>query len=373
VAAIMGYGPDVERNLKLWNNNTSFFISNDADLLVNTANPTGLMSVALHPDVKREGGATDFVIKDHLNSNRLTLRHGGTTPSLHAYSPYGQPSTTYGNILAGGSNATIAGGKGYLNERYDPETGLQYLHARYHDPILGRFLTPDTWDVMLQGVDINRYAYAGNDPVNFSDANGHYSTKEAKDVSRYSRWAAEKSRQKQVEAKEKLRNYLMYGINGGGLLDPYSDYGVPKNRAQQIRNDVAAYKWSINGRANPSAGPDDFLPTKIGTKVIGSILFGVAKTAEKEAAEAVTKSFFRGTQYSPKVLKQMKGGAGEFHSFPEIVKNYEVLGTVRKTKGGDGVVRDMLVIPGGYGGKNGNFEFIKELDGTINHRFFNPD
>jgi RHS repeat-associated protein len=171
VAAVMGYGPDGERNLKLWNNNTSFFISNDADLLVNTANPTGLMSVALHPDVKREGGATDFMIKDHLNSNRLTLRHGGTT-SLHAHSPYGQPSTSNGNILAGGTNAPIAGGKGYLNERYDPETGLQYLHARYHDPILGRFLTPDTWDVMLQGVDINRYAYAGNDPVNFSDPNG---------------------------------------------------------------------------------------------------------------------------------------------------------------------------------------------------------
>jgi RHS repeat-associated protein len=173
VAAVMGYGPDGERNLKLWNNNTSFFISNDADLLVNTTNPTGLMSVALHPDVKREGGATDFLIKDHLNSNRLTLRHGSTTPSLHAYSPYGQPSTTNGNILADGSNAPIAGGKGYLNERYDPETGLQYLHARYHDPILGRFLTPDTWDVMLQGVDINRYAYAANDPVNMSDPNGH--------------------------------------------------------------------------------------------------------------------------------------------------------------------------------------------------------
>jgi RHS repeat-associated protein len=172
VAAVMGYGPDGERNFKLWNNNTSFFLSNDADLLVNSTNPTGLMSVSLHPDVKREGGATDFMIKDHLNSNRLTLHHGSTT-SLHAYSPYGQPSTTNGNILAGGTNAPIAGGKGYLNERYDPETGLQYLHARYHDPILGRFLTPDTWDVMLQGVDINRYAYAGGDPVNASDPNGH--------------------------------------------------------------------------------------------------------------------------------------------------------------------------------------------------------
>ncbi len=40
------------------------------------------------------------------------------------------------------------------------ETGLQYLHARYYDPDLGRFLTPDTWDPILAGVDINRYAYA---------------------------------------------------------------------------------------------------------------------------------------------------------------------------------------------------------------------
>jgi D-alanyl-D-alanine carboxypeptidase len=49
-----------------------------------------------------------------------------------------------------------------------------YLHARYYDPLLSRFLTPDTWDPILAGVDFNRYAYAGNDPVNFSDPNGHH-------------------------------------------------------------------------------------------------------------------------------------------------------------------------------------------------------
>jgi hypothetical protein len=41
------------------------------------------------------------------------------------------------------------------------------------DPALGRFPTPDTWDPILAGVDVNRYAYAGNDPVNGSDPNGH--------------------------------------------------------------------------------------------------------------------------------------------------------------------------------------------------------
>jgi hypothetical protein len=40
-------------------------------------------------------------------------------------------------------------------------------------PSQAKFLSPDTWDPMLPGVDINRYAYAGNDPINKSDPNGH--------------------------------------------------------------------------------------------------------------------------------------------------------------------------------------------------------
>jgi RHS repeat-associated protein len=60
-----------------------------------------------------------------------------------------------------------------IGERYDAESGLMYLHARYYDPVLGRFIQPDTWDPTEPGVGTNRYAYAGNDPVNRSDANGH--------------------------------------------------------------------------------------------------------------------------------------------------------------------------------------------------------
>jgi uncharacterized protein RhaS with RHS repeats len=52
---------------------------------------------------------------------------------------------------------------------------LFYLHNRYYDPEV-RFLTPDTWDPILAGVDVNRYAYANNDPINLSDPNGHNST-----------------------------------------------------------------------------------------------------------------------------------------------------------------------------------------------------
>jgi hypothetical protein len=40
-------------------------------------------------------------------------------------------------------------------------------------PASARYLTPDTWNPWTRGVDINRYGYAGNDPVNGSDPNGH--------------------------------------------------------------------------------------------------------------------------------------------------------------------------------------------------------
>ncbi|KAB0264979.1 RHS repeat-associated core domain-containing protein, partial [Microvirga brassicacearum] len=54
----------------------------------------------------------------------------------------------------------------------DAETGLVYLNARYYDPKVGRFLSPDSLDPTLPGVGTNRYAYANNDPINRSDPSG---------------------------------------------------------------------------------------------------------------------------------------------------------------------------------------------------------
>lgn len=89
------------------------------------------------------------------------------------------------------------------------------------------------------------------------------------------------------------------------------------------------------------------------------------------------RSFFEGTRYTPKGLQQMRGGVGEFHSFPESVTAFESAGTVRTITGGDGVARQMLEIPGSYATSRGTvmdgvFQFIKEADGAINHRLFVP-
>ena len=126
--------------------------------------PSGLMTSYITSEVRRVGSATGFLLKDGLGSVRFESQTGGTS-AWRDYGPYGMPSNDNG--------LTAANGRGYINERFDPETGLQYLHARYYDPNLGRFLSPDTWDPTIPGVDINRYAYAGNDPVNGLDPGGH--------------------------------------------------------------------------------------------------------------------------------------------------------------------------------------------------------
>ncbi|MCG3773256.1 MAG: tRNA nuclease WapA [Nitrospira sp.] len=165
-AASLTYGADGERASKAFGTATTHYLGNDAELLVDGANPSGLLTSYLHSDVKREGAITSWAHKDHLSSNRLlSFMAGGQATSRHDHGPFGQPLTSNGS--------TVLGGRGYINERYDAETGLQYLHARYYDPHLGRFLTPDTWDPIIAEVDINRYAYSANDPINFSDANGH--------------------------------------------------------------------------------------------------------------------------------------------------------------------------------------------------------
>ena len=163
-AATFDYGPDGERAAKIFVGAKHFYLGADAEVLFGQASTTGVITSTLHPDVRREGQATDVMVKDHLASNRLVLRVGAGTIRAD-YGPFGQPLTSNGSVPLQG--------KAFLNERFDPETGLEYLHARYYDPLLARFITPDTWDPDIPGVDINRYAYAIDDPVNGSDANGH--------------------------------------------------------------------------------------------------------------------------------------------------------------------------------------------------------
>ena len=150
-----------------------------------TSNPFGLTAHAWSKDyVFRDGlllasisipaGAstptTYHYHLDHLGSPRMITRDGGTVVSMHNYYPFGaemaltpQENPAEAMKFTGHERDIVAGS----------DHSVDYMHARYYNGNLGRFLSvdpgpyhpeePQTW---------NRYAYVGNNPISFSDATG---------------------------------------------------------------------------------------------------------------------------------------------------------------------------------------------------------
>jgi RHS repeat-associated protein len=107
--------------------------------------------------VSGTGGSavTHWFLRDHLNSVRALTDLAGALTQRATYRPYGERLGTQAVVEA----------KGYIDERHDDDTGLMYLNARYYDPAIGRFISADPSDPTAAGVGVNRYAYAGNNPV----------------------------------------------------------------------------------------------------------------------------------------------------------------------------------------------------------------
>jgi RHS repeat-associated protein len=62
----------------------------------------------------------------------------------------------------------------YSGEQFDPDLGLYYLRARYHNPQTGRFWTADEFEGFAgDPASLHRYTYAANNPVNWIDPSGN--------------------------------------------------------------------------------------------------------------------------------------------------------------------------------------------------------
>ncbi len=77
-------------------------------------------------------------------------------------------------------NATEATGTAnnpyrYSGYRYDEETDIYYLNARYYDAKIARFMTEDTYRGQANDpLSLNLYTYCHNDPIMYKDPTGHW-------------------------------------------------------------------------------------------------------------------------------------------------------------------------------------------------------
>ncbi|PZQ46885.1 MAG: hypothetical protein DI556_19175 [Rhodovulum sulfidophilum] len=113
------------------------------------------------------GGTASVLHRDQIDSIQLITGGGGGVVKETTYQPFGEArDAIVDNPISPPET------HGYIGERFDAVPELQYLNARYYDPRLSLFTSPDWLDVTLPGVGTNRFAYAGNSPVNVSDPGG---------------------------------------------------------------------------------------------------------------------------------------------------------------------------------------------------------
>jgi len=107
-----------------------------------------------------------WIYPDHLGSPVMEMGANGALVSKEYYTPFG--------LSTNPSNTTHQDSTGFTGHIKDSATGLNYMQARYYDPVIGRFLSIDPVTFLDTGSPsyFNRYRYCSNDPVNCTDPSG---------------------------------------------------------------------------------------------------------------------------------------------------------------------------------------------------------
>jgi RHS repeat-associated protein len=108
---------------------------------------------------------------NHLGSGTKITDSAGVVKTRSEFDPYGQPLLEWSS-----SGDTYLNTKKFTGYERDEATGLDYANARMYANGRGRFMQPDPKglirDKMNLPQSLNRYAYAGNDPINHLDPSG---------------------------------------------------------------------------------------------------------------------------------------------------------------------------------------------------------
>src|SRR6266542_1373975 len=103
---------------------------------------------------------------DHLGSSSVMTDATGAQVENYTY-------TAYGRERANGA-ATPDATHRFTGQVFDQDTGLYYYGARYYDSELARFVQADTVIPSLWNPQsYNRYSYALNNPLRYTDPDGH--------------------------------------------------------------------------------------------------------------------------------------------------------------------------------------------------------
>jgi RHS repeat-associated protein len=108
---------------------------------------------------------TLYIHQDLLSSTTLITNYKGQIIHKRRYDPYGTSSQKAESPVT----------RLYTGQDWDSGIGLYFYQSRFYDPELGRFISPDSDSPdPSYPRNLNRYAYALNNPVTLNDPDGHF-------------------------------------------------------------------------------------------------------------------------------------------------------------------------------------------------------
>jgi len=117
-------------------------------------------------------GTVSYYLYDGQNNVRLLTDANGAITDSYRYDAFGTALSSQG---------TTINPYRYTGQQLDSLTGLYDLRARYYDPTSGRFLSRDTASLDFSNpVELNRYTYVADNPINFADPSGQFLVETAK-------------------------------------------------------------------------------------------------------------------------------------------------------------------------------------------------
>ena len=194
-----------------------------ANHLVTEVNGDEHISIVQHGDqllaqFQRQDGelVRDLLATDQQRSVLNTLQ--AQSPRAIAYSPYGH------RVFESGLSSLL----GFNGQRPEPITGHYLLGNGYRafNPVLMRFNSPDNLSPFGKG-GLNAYAYCQGEPVNRSDAQGHFFSTVTSAFSKMKIWflsLARGNRSKQVTRFTRVSKEVAVFVDkykGGSRLNVY--------------------------------------------------------------------------------------------------------------------------------------------------------
>ncbi len=116
---------------------------------------------------QNRGGAKSSYHVDGLGSTRALSDVSGLVTDRYIYDAFGRTIAGFGST----ENGFL-----FAGDFRDPETGLDYLRARWMDTRVGRFVNRDTFGgVIRTPITLNHFLYSNSDPANQIDPTGNSS------------------------------------------------------------------------------------------------------------------------------------------------------------------------------------------------------